>query len=104
MDVVLEAEHSHFYPGHEGWLDGDMPLPLAPAQDLRSRIAFADGVMTGGFLSGGAEGRWQLAVDPYVTAAGSRIGAKRWQLAFRQVAGGRIRFRIERKLAAPGQA
>ena len=96
MDVVLEAEHSHLYPGHEGWLECEAPLPVS-TEGLPGRIAFADGVMAGGTLKG-SDGRWELEVDPYTTAAGTDIAAKRWQIAFRQVAGNRTRFRIERKL------
>jgi hypothetical protein len=99
MEIVLEAGHSHFYPGLEGWLDGETRPPPAGGSRLPSRIAFADGAMAGGTLSNRSDGQWELEVDPYRTAAGTDIAAKRWQVSFRSVAGGRTRFRIEKKLA-----
>lgn len=99
MEVFLEAEHTHLYPGHEGWVAGDAPTPSPSGEALPSRIVFADGATTGGTLKRGDDGRWELEVSSYTTAAGTDIGAKRWQLAFRRDADGRTRFRIERKLA-----
>ncbi len=98
MEVVLEAGHTHFYPGHEGWLEGDAPSAPAGPGGVPSRIAFAGGVMAGGTLFPSADGGWELEVAPYATAAGTDIAAKRWRIAFHRVAGGRTRFRIERKL------
>lgn len=96
---MLEAGHTHLYPGHEGWLEGAAPSVDTAATALPTRIVFADGVMAGGILSLGGDGNWELEVDPYATGAGTNITAKRWRIAFGGAAGGRTRFRIERKLA-----
>jgi hypothetical protein len=96
MAIVFEAEHTHLYPGHEGWLAGAAPTGTGAS----SLIALSDGVMVGGVLTRADSGRWELGVDPYSTAAGTAIPAKRWQVAFREE-DGRTRFRIERKLAVP---
>lgn len=100
MEIVLEAGHTHFYPGHEGWVEGEEPSAPPGAAGLPSRILFAGGAIAGGSLSREDGGSWVLEVDPYTTAAGTTIAARRWQIAFRRAEGGRARFRIERKLAA----
>jgi hypothetical protein len=100
MEIVLEAEHTHFYPGHEGAVAGGAPILSRKGERWPSRIVFADGAMAGGMLKCTDDGRWDLEVSPYTTAAGTDIAAKRWQLSFRRHADGRTRFRIERKLAA----
>lgn len=97
METVIEAGHTHFYPGHEGWIAGDAPAREGKATAVR--IAFGDGVMAAGTL-GPAGDSWELDVAPYTTAAGTAIPAKRWRVALRPEADGRTRFRIERKLPA----
>lgn len=100
MDVVvLEAGHTHFYPGHEGWLEGDAPALDDGERTLPSRIVFADGTTAGGTLKLAGDG-WELEVAPYVTAAGTDIGAKRWSITFRSTPDRRTSFRIDRKLAS----
>lgn len=98
MEIVLEAGHTHFYPGHEGWLEGDGPS-AAGENALPVRIVFSDGAMAGGILSMAEDGGWELEVAPYTTAAGTEIGAKRWSIGFISSPGRRDRFRIERKLS-----
>lgn len=96
MDTVLEAEHTHFYPGHEGWLEAGSAVETH-SNSVPCKILFADGVVTSGDLSlCGSSGA--LGVDAYTTAAGSDISAKRWQLRIRRADDGRIRFRIQKKL------
>jgi hypothetical protein len=100
MEIVLEAEHTHFYPGHEGRVVGDAPAESMGGGGLSSRIVFADGVVTGGTLKN-VGGSWELEIPPYTTAAGTDVAAKRWQVTFRREADGRARFRIASKLANP---
>ena len=70
--IVLRATHSHLYPGARGRLDGPMPPGSAPCL-----VEFADGSAAHGTLMPEADGT-VLATDPYTTACGTRIPAKRW--------------------------
>lgn len=99
MEIVLEARHTHLYPGLEGLVAGDdAPAPSAGAEGLPSRIAFSDGAMAAGTLKHADGAGWELEVGPYTTAAGTHIAARKWRIAFRRE-NGRTAFRVERKLA-----
>ena len=79
--IELEADHSHLYPGATGCvLSGD------PGKGGAAVVRFADGGAAEGTLAGGL-----LRLAPYTTAAGTRIGARGWQLAVGTPAPGRFR-------------
>ncbi|KRS17177.1 hypothetical protein [Roseovarius indicus] len=69
--LELDATNTHLYPGARGTVlsgaPGDGPVTLR----------FADGAAAPGMLQ--AE---TLKVEPYTTAAGTRIAAKAWRIAF----------------------
>lgn len=96
MEIVLEAGHTHLYPGLEGKVSGIDPALLEEA-GAPCRIAFSDGSVAFGSL-GRADDGWALDVSPYATAAGTDIPAKRWRIDLQQADGG-VTFRIRRKLA-----
>lgn len=90
MELVLEAGHSHLYPGSGGFLRGSGPA----ASGGVCRIDFADGSVAFGSLKPGGGEAWELAVDPYATRAGTRIPAKRWRIGLDRDAGDRTAFRV----------
>ncbi|MWD27718.1 hypothetical protein E0K89_009550 [Aquicoccus sp. SCR17] len=77
----LRASHTHLYPGARGTCDG----PLCDGPVL---LEFSDGVAVSGQIAGD---RLQLAA--HVTAAGTAIPAKAWQIEPRGADGFRIRAR-----------
>jgi hypothetical protein len=97
MEVVLEASHSHLYPGLEGVVaEGELSPAASP---IHARIMFADGAVAAGVLARDGDGNWSLSVDPYRTVRGTDIAAKRWALAFTGDEPAGMRFRIRKKLA-----
>jgi hypothetical protein len=78
--VVLKAGGSHLYPGARGTLQG-------AETEGPCLVEFVDGSVAFGNLSGGAG--TILVLDPYVTARGTEIPAKRWAVA---LAAGRFRI------------
>ena len=98
MEVVLEAGHSHLYPGIEGVVaEGALSPAAAP---VPARILFADGAVASAVLEQDGDGGWVLSVDPYRTVRGTAIAAKRWAVAFTGDEPATIRFRIRKRLAA----
>jgi hypothetical protein len=63
----LSATRSHLYTGARGRIAGGGHGP--------AEIEFADGSHAAGHLDGPI-----LALGPYVTAAGTRIGPARWRI------------------------
>ena len=90
--LVLRAGASHLYPGAAGTARGSLPGGSALCL-----VEFADGAATGGTLDP-AEGGHVLATDPYTTAHGTRIPAKRWLIALGGDPAER-RFRVLRRTA-----
>ena len=94
--MILQATHTHLYPGHRGEIAG-----LARIDDLRAGgdclIEFADGSATAARFSKSGND-WLLDTDAYRTAAGTDIPAKRWQVGLRE-SGRQVEFRIVKKLA-----
>ena len=98
MELVLEAGHTHLYPGHEGVVaDGGL---LPAASPIHARILFADGSVALAALTPERGSDWSLSVDPYRTAAGTGIAAKRWAVSFTKERAVGMRFRIRKKLPA----
>lgn len=93
MELVLEAGHTHVYPGLRGFLRGLEPGKIGAAGET-CRIDFADGSVAFGALRPGGGEAWELEVSPYVTAAGTRIPVKRWRVGLEREADGRTAFRI----------
>lgn len=89
--MILEATHTHLYPGHEGKIPG-----LAQIAEMQSGgdclVEFSDGSMTPARITKSENG-WQLDTDAYRTAAGTNIPEKRW-LVFLREDGGCVEFRI----------
>ena len=90
--LVLRAGSSHLYPGAAGTAHGALPHGAEPCL-----VEFADGAATLATLTPG-EDRHVLATEPYTTARGTRIPAKRWVIA---VTGGNpeLSFRVLRRAA-----
>ena len=89
--VILEASHTHLYPGHRGKISGLAGIAeLQPGRDCL--VEFSDGSATAARISRSG-GDWRLATDAYRTAAGTEIGEKNWLLRLRE-AGDRVEFRI----------
>lgn len=92
MEIVLEASHTHLYPGHEGRVTGAGALAHLPV-NAQCRVDFADGGVAFATLSHGDDGAWVLEAGVHATSAGTSIPAKRWRVALRED-GGTLRFRI----------
>lgn len=101
MEIVLEASHTHLYPGHEGRVSGVDALARLPA-GTTCRIDFADGGVAFATLSrvDDADGDdWALEVGAYTTGAGTAIPVKRWRVGIRQEDDG-LTFRIRGRLVS----
>ena len=74
--MILQATHTHLYPGHRGKVPG-----LTRVSDLQAGcdclVEFSDGSVTPASISESGDG-WQLRTDPYRTAAGTNIAEKCW--------------------------
>ena len=93
--MLLQATHTHLYPGHEGEISGISRLDeLPPGSDCL--VEFVDGSATCARISRTNDG-WQLHTNAYRTAAGTDIAARRWRVRLDE-AGGRIRFRILKRV------
>ena len=93
--MILQATHTHLYPGHRGRISG-----LAQLADLRSGgdclVAFSDGSATPARMHK-AGNAWLLDTAAYRTAAGTDIAAKRWLVCVEED-DGRAEFRVLKKL------
>ena len=90
---MFETASSHLYPG--SLLHGPT-LPLEERFGLGQRhclIAFGDGAQATGRIEESA-GSLQLHMDDYVTARGTAIGARRWQLELKSPQVLKVRARI----------
>ncbi len=94
--MILQATHTHLYPGHRGTVSG-----LAQAAELRAGsdclVEFADGSAAPARISPAGR-HWLLQTEAYRTAAGTDIAAQRWLLCLDQ-GRGRVEFRIKKKLS-----
>ncbi len=92
--MILEASHTHLYPGHRGKVSG-----LAKIAELRTRrdclVAFSDGSAAAARISK-SEGDWLLYTNAYRTAAGTDITEKLWLVRL-QEDGDQVEFRIIKK-------
>jgi len=74
--MILEATHTHLYPGHRGKISGLAQL-AAIQPGLDCLIEFSDGSMTSARIAK-SENAWQLHTNAYRTAAGTEIAEKIW--------------------------
>lgn len=89
--MILQATHTHLYPGHRGKVTG-----LAHIADIRADrdcvVDFVDGSAACARISRHQNG-WLLHTDPYRTAAGTDITEKFWLIGLDEDAG-QVRFRV----------
>ena len=89
--MILQATHTHLYPGYRGKVAG-----LAQVSDLQAGgdclVEFADGSVAPARISESKDG-WQLRTDAYRTAAGTDIAEKCW-LVYLAEDGDHVEFRI----------
>lgn len=95
--MILEASHTHLYPGHRGKISGVVRIA-----DIGTRhdcvVEFVDGsAAVASIVESGGERR--LRVDAYRTAAGTRIAAKHWLVRVEEDTDG-LNFRILAKATA----
>ena len=95
--MILEASHTHLYPGHRGKISG-----VARVADIGTRraclVEFVDGsAAVASIVESGSE--WRLRVDAYSTAAGTRIAARHWLVRVEEDTDG-LNFRILAKASA----
>jgi len=96
--MILEATHTHLYPGHRGKVSGPTQVPdLQAGGDCL--VEFSDGSVTPARISESEDG-WQLRTDAYRTAAGTDIAEKCWRVVLGEV-GDHVEFRILKKVACP---
>jgi hypothetical protein len=92
--MILEATHTHLFPGHKGRISG-----LAQIADLQAGceclVEFSDGSVAPARISSSENG-WQLYTDAYRTAAGSEIAEKLWLVCLGED-DGHVEFRIRKK-------
>ena len=92
--MILEASHTHLYPGHRGKISG-----LAQIADMQAGgdclVEFSDGSATPARISRSEDG-WQLHTEAYRTAAGTDIAARRWLVCLEED-GDHMEFRILKK-------
>ena len=92
--MILQASHTHLYPGHRGKVSGAAQIADLPA-GRNCLVEFADGSAAAARISKSGNA-WQLDTKPYRTAAGTDIAAKCWRIGLRDK-DGRIEFRILKK-------
>ena len=92
--MILEATHTHLYPGHRGKIFG-----LAQIADIKADneclVEFSDGSVAPARISRFENG-WQLYTDAYQTAAGLDIAKKLW-LVYLDEDDGHVEFRVLKK-------
>lgn len=92
--MILEATHTHLYPGHRGKISG-----LAQIADIqRGRdclVAFSDGSAASARILRHQNG-WHLNTDAYRTAAGTDIPEKLWIIRLDED-GTHVEFRVVNK-------
>ena len=99
-ELLLEARHTHLYPGLRGTVFGRLASPTG-GEASTCQIAFSDGSMALGRLEDGGESDCILETDPYTTAAGTEVPAKKWRIALNHGDGGAGRFRVLARLDTP---
>jgi hypothetical protein len=83
--LEIEVDATHLYPGARGRLAGRRQVLGTP---VTCTLVFSDFVRATGSIRWADENGGRLDVDPYVTAAGTRIPAKAWQMSVSPQKGG----------------
>ena len=89
--MILQATHTHLFPGHRGKITG-LEKISDPGKGGDCLVAFSDGSATPASMTKTGNG-WQLDTQPYRTAAGTEVAAKRWRIQLDET-DGEVRFRI----------
>ncbi len=89
--MILEATHTHLYPGHRGKISGAARIADIPAGG-DCLVEFTDGSAAAARISRSGDG-WQLDTEAYRTAAGTDIVEKAWRIRFEEN-DDRVTFRI----------
>lgn len=92
--MILEATHTHLYPGHRGKISGLAQIADMQA-DVDCLVEFSDGSATPARISKCDDG-WQLHADAYCTAAGTDVAQKFWLVDLTEDRG-HVKFRILEK-------
>jgi hypothetical protein len=89
--MILQATHTHLYPGHRGKI-----ADIAQLADIQTGgdclIEFSDGSAASARITK-CENGWQLRTNPYRTAAGTAIAEKLWFIHLEKD-GDQIKFHI----------
>jgi len=92
--MILEATHTHLYPGHKGRISGLQRIAdIGSGRDCL--IEFSDGSAASARIAPGEHG-WLLQANAYRTAAGTDIAEKRWYVRLEED-GDQLGFRILKK-------
>jgi fumarylacetoacetate (FAA) hydrolase family protein len=89
--MILQATHTHLYPGHRGEVSG-LAQPADLQTDRDCLIEFADGSVASASITRSANG-WQLRTSAYRTAAGTDIAEKLWFIRLEKD-GAQVKFHI----------
>jgi hypothetical protein len=93
--MILEATHTHLYPGHRGKISG--LTQLADMQTGRDcLVEFSDGSAASARIAKSENG-WQLRTSAYRTAAGTEIAEKLWFIRLEKD-GDHVKFHILNKV------
>lgn len=80
--MILEATHTHLYPGQRGEISGVARIADLPAGG-DCLVEFTDGSAAAAKISRSGDG-WRLATEAYRTAAGTDIVEKSWRIGFEE--------------------
>jgi len=92
--MILQATHTHLYPGHRGKISGLAQL-AAIQTGGDCLVEFSDGSVASARINS-YENAWQLRTSPYRTAAGTAIAEKLWVIHLEKD-GNQIKFHILNK-------
>jgi hypothetical protein len=89
--MILEATHTHLYPGHRGKVSGLAQL-AAIQTGADCLVEFSDGSVASARITR-YENAWKLRTNPYRTAAGTAIAEKLWLIRLEKD-GDQMKFHI----------
>ena len=96
--MILEATHTHLYPGHVGKISGLEQIAEMQAGG-NCLVEFSDGSVAPARITKSENG-WQLDTNAYRTAAGTDIPEKRWLVSLKED-GSHLEFRILKNVVCP---
>jgi hypothetical protein len=97
MLITFQAPATHLYPGLEGAVVADGPLPQDRDETADCAVEFSDGVVAFGVLEAEEGERYRLIVRAHTTARGTDIPEKSWGVTLAGAAGDTKRFRVTRR-------